>query len=215
MTTLRALALLTVIILLFSLPAIANAQQNPPHFFIGKVFDASGAPVSAGTVVTAYINGELQGSATVRAGGDYTLPVSQGTGTGITFRIGSLDARETAIWMFGGATVMDLNAGGAAVAPPPVASVQGPQGEVGPEGPQGAAGPRGDQGPAGAAGSAGLPGRDGEVGAQGPDGPGGGAGEVGPEGPAGGTLLSIIALILAAAAAGIAIFAMMKAKPSV
>ena len=45
-----------------------------------------------------------------------------------------------------------------------------------------------------------------------PDGPRGGAGEVGPEGPAGGTLLSIIALILSAVAAGIAIFALMKPK---
>ena len=212
MTTMRALALLTVMMFLYSLPAVANAQQNPPHFFIGKVFDASGAPVSAGTVVTAYINGELQGSATVRAGGDYTLPVSQGTGTGITFRIGSLDARETASWMFGGATVMDLTAGGAAVQPTPISNVQGPKGDVGPEGPPGAAGPRGDQGPAGAAGSSGLPGRDGEVGAQGPDGPRGGAGEVGPAGPSGGTILSIIALILSAVAATAAALAYLKPK---
>ena len=213
MTTMLALALLTVMILLFSLPAVANAQQNPPHFFIGKVFDMSGGTASVGTVVTAYINGEEQGSATVRAGGEYTLPVSQGSGTDITFRIGGLAAAETASWMFGGATLLDLNAvGGGTVGPTPVAFVQGPQGEVGPEGPPGAAGPRGDQGPAGAAGSAGLSGRDGEVGAQGPDGPRGGAGEVGPEGPAGGTIFSIIALILAAVAAGIAIFALMKPK---
>ena len=213
MTTKRALALLTVIILLFSLPAVANAQQNPPHFFIGKVFDMSGGTATAGTVVTAYINGEQQGTTMVRAGGDYTLQVSQGSGTGVTFRIGGLAAAESASWMFGGATLLDLNAvGGSTVVPTPVASVQGPQGDVGPEGPPGGAGPRGDQGPAGAAGSAGLSGRDGEVGAQGPDGPRGGAGEVGPEGPAGGTLLSIIALILSAVAAGVAIFALMKPK---
>ena len=212
MTTKRALALLTVIMLLFSLPTVAFAQQTPPHIFIGTAFDVSGGIVSTGTVVTAHINGQEQGSTTVQAGGSYTLPVSQGTGTGITFRIGSLDARETAIWEFGGATVMDLNAGGAAVVPLPVASVQGPKGDQGPAGAAGTAGPRGDQGPAGAAGSAGLSGRDGEVGAQGPDGPRGGAGEVGPEGPAGGTLLSIIALILAAVAATVAILGFLKPK---
>ena len=213
MTTKRALALLTVIILLFSLPAVANAQQNPPHFFIGKVFDMSGGTATVGTVVTAYINGQEQGSTTVRAGGDYTLPVSQGTGTGITFRIGGLTAAETASWMFGGATLLDLNAvGGSAVVPTPVASVQGPQGEVGPEGPPGGAGPRGDTGPAGAVGSAGPKGDSGAAGAAGSAGAPGRDGEVGPAGPAGGTVFSIIALILSAVAATVAILAFLKPK---
>ena len=213
MTTKRALALLTVMIFLFSLPTLAFAQQNPPHFFIGKAFDVNGGIVSTGTVVTAHINGQEQGSTTVQAGGDYTLQVSQGSGTGITFRIGGLAAAETASWMFGGASVLNLNAvGGGTVVPTPVAFVQGPQGESGPEGPQGPAGPRGDQGSAGAAGVAGSDGDPGVAGADGAPGAGGRDVEVGPEGPAGGTLLSIIALILAAAAAGIAIFALMKPK---
>ncbi len=213
MTTKRALALLTVIMLLYSLPTVVNAQENPPQVLVGTAFDVSGGTVSAGTIVTAYINGVEQGSATVRAGGEYTLQVRRGSGTVITFKIGSFNASQTFTWEQGGIDLLNLNAvGGVTVVPPPVASVQGPQGEVGPEGPQGSAGPRGDQGPAGAAGSAGLPGRDGEVGAQGTDGPRGGAGEVGPEGPAGGTLLSIIALILSAVAAIVAILAFLKPK---
>ncbi len=213
MTTKRALALLTVMIFLFSLPTVAFAQQTPPQVLVGTAFDVSGGPVSAGTVVAAYINGEAKGSATVGAGGKYLMQVSQGAGTLITFKIGNFNASQTFTWEQGGVDSLDLNAvAGVTVAPTPVASVQGPQGEVGPEGPQGSAGPRGDQGPAGAAGSAGLSGRDGEVGAQGPDGPRGGAGEVGPEGPAGGTLLSIIALILSAVAAIVAILAFLKPK---
>lgn len=213
MTTKRALALLTVIMLLFSLPTVAFAQQTPPHIFVGTAFDVSGGTVSAGTIVAAFINGTEQGSATVQAGGKYQMQVSQGPGTLITFKIGSFNASQTFVWEQGGVTLLNLNSvGGVTVVPTPVASVQGPQGEVGPEGPQGSAGPRGDQGPAGAAGSAGLSGRDGEVGAQGPDGPRGGAGEVGPEGPAGGTLLSIIALILSAVAAIVAILAFLKPK---
>ncbi len=39
MTPMRALTLLTVLLFLFSLPAVAYAQQTPPHIFIGKVFD--------------------------------------------------------------------------------------------------------------------------------------------------------------------------------
>ncbi len=213
MTKKRVLILLTVIVFLLALPTVTFAQQNPPHFFIGKVFDASGGTVSVGTVVTAYINGAEQGSATVRAGGDYTLQVSQGTGTGITFRIGILPAIETASWMFGGATLLDLNAGsGVTVQATPVASVQGPQGDVGPEGPPGSAGPRGETGPAGAAGSAGARGDQGAAGPAGTAGPAGSPGAVGPAGPAGGTLFSIIALLLAAVAATLAVLAFLKPK---
>jgi len=212
MTTKRALVLLTVMVFLFSLPAVVFAQESPPHFFIGKVFDVSGGAVSVGTVVTAHINGVEQGSTTVRAGGDYTLPVSQGSGTGITFKIGSLDASETATWVFGGATVLDLNAiSTVTVQPTPIASSQGPQGDVGPPGPPGAAGPRGDPG------TAGLAGPRGDIGAAGPVGSAGVAGSdgaVGPAGSAGGTLFSIIALLLAAVAATMAALAFFRPKTS-
>ncbi len=213
MTTKRALALLTVMIFLFSLPTVAFAQQTPPHIFVGTAFDVSGGPVSAGTVVTAYINGAAQGSATVEAGGKYQIQVSQGPGTVVTFKVGNLDASQTFNWEQGGVTLLNLNAvGGVTVVPTPVASVQGPQGEAGPQGPEGPAGPRGDQGPAGSAGSAGPQGESGEAGAAGSDGTAGRDGEVGPAGADGGTLISIIALILSAIAATVAILAFLKPK---
>ena len=213
MTTKRALALLTVMIFLFSLPAVAFAQQTPPQVLIGTAFDVSGGPVSAGTIVTAYINGEAKGSATVGASGKYLMQVTQGPGTLITFKIGNFNASQTFTWVQGGIDLLDLNAvGGVTVVPTPVASVQGPKGDQGPAGAAGPAGPRGDQGPAGAAGSAGPQGDPGVAGAAGSDGASGRDGDVGPAGAAGGTLLSIIALILSAVAAIVAGLAYLKPK---
>ena len=213
MTTKRALALLTVMIFLFSLPTVAFAQQTPPHVFVGTAFDVSGGIVSAGTVVTASINGAARGSATVGAGGKYLMQVSQGPGTLITFKIGSFNASQTFTWEQGGVDSLDLNAvGGVTVVPTPVASVQGPKGDQGPAGAAGPAGPRGDQGPAGAAGSAGIKGDQGDAGAAGSDGAAGRDGDVGPAGAAGGTIFSIIALLLSAVAATLAILAFLKPK---
>ena len=207
MTTERILALLMVILFLFSLPAVAYAQQTPPHIFIGKAFNVSGGVVSAGTLVSAYINGEAQGSTTVRADGGYTLMVTQGAGTSITFRIGAVDATETAIWQQGGATVLNLNAGsGVTVLPTPISSVPGRLGEVGPEGPPGPPGAKGDIGPTGAAGSNGVAGPPGPKGATGDAGPVGSPGQAGPPAAVDGTLFSIIALVLSAVAVTLAIF---------
>ena len=210
MTTERILALLMVILFLFSLPAVAYAQQTPPHIFIGKAFNVSGGVVSAGTLVSAYINGEAQGSTTVRADGGYTLMVTQGVGTSITFRIGAVDATETAIWQQGGATVLNLNAGsGVTVLPTPISSVPGPLGEVGPEGPPGPPGAKGDIGPTGGAGPTGptgVAGPPGPKGATGDAGPVGSPGQAGPPAAVDGTLFSIIALVLSAVAVTLAIF---------
>lgn len=84
--------LVIMVVFLFALPVVAYAQQIPPHIFVGKVFDVSGGGVSGGTVLTAYISGVAQGSTSVRADGTYTLMVTQGAGTNVTFKIGSLDA---------------------------------------------------------------------------------------------------------------------------
>ena len=175
-----------------------RSAQQPPHVFIGNVSGVGGTTIPAGTAVTGSINGEEKGRTTVQAGGSYVLAVSQGAGTSITFKIGNMDAAETANWMFGGASVLNLNAVvGVATPPPPVASVQGPQGEMGPAGPAGADGPRGETGAVGAAGPKGDPGA---AGADGPAGPAGAPGATGPAGEAGGTIFSIIALLLAAVA---------------
>jgi hypothetical protein len=42
MTTKKVLALLTVMVFLFSLPAVAFAQQTLPHVFVGSVLDVNG-----------------------------------------------------------------------------------------------------------------------------------------------------------------------------
>lgn len=203
----RVLTLLAVVMFFFSLPALASAQQTPPHIFIGKVFDVSGGAGSVGTVVTAYINGTAQGSTTVKTGGKYTLAVSQGSGTAITFKIGNLEAAETFTWKQGGADVLNLNAvNGVAVQPTPMPSVQGPPGDVGPAGLGGPAGPPGDTGPAGPLGPAGPEGDTGLAGPAGSDGKAGSLGEMGPVGPAGGTLMSLIALVLSAMALTLTIF---------
>jgi len=214
MTIKRALAMLTVMLFLFSLPAVAFAQQTPPHIFVGKAFNVSGGVVSAGTVVTAYIGGAAQGSGTVGAGGQYQLQVRQGAGTVINFKIGSLDATQTYIWEQGGVTLLDLNASGVMVQPTPVPSVQGPKGDPGPAGPQGPAGAKGDPGAPGAAGQAGLQGEAGQPGPTGSDGPAGTAGAVGPAGQAGSTLFGIIALLLSAVAATLALVAFLGARQS-
>ena len=207
MTKKRVLLLLTVMVFLFSLPSIAYAQQTPPHIFIGKVFDVSGGAGSVGTVVRAYINGVEQGSTTVRAGGEYTLVVKQGAGTGITFKIGSLDAAETGTWEQGDATVLNLNAViGEAVQQTPTASVQGPAGPIGPAGPAGQAGAQGNPGAAGPPGAPGPEGQAGPAGRTGSDGAAGPMGDVGPAGEAGSILMSLIALVLSAMALTLTIF---------
>ena len=122
--------LVIVVVFLFALPVAAYAQKTPPHIFIGKVFDVSGGSVSVGTVVTAYINGMTQGSTSVRADGTYRLMVDQGAGTDITFKIGPVDATETATWQQGGATVMNLSSGsGIAIQPAQISSARSSSGD--------------------------------------------------------------------------------------
>jgi len=109
----RSLVLIIVVLLMVALPDATLAQENPPHFFTGTV-TIDGVLAPNGTVITALIDGIEQGSTSVGSGGAYTLLVSQGAGTGITFKIGNLDANETATWEQGGATALNLTA----VAPP-------------------------------------------------------------------------------------------------
>ena len=196
MTKMRFLALLAVLALFLTLPAIASAQQVLPHVFIGTATE-NGVPAPVGRAVTASIDGVVVGSTTVKARGGYTLLVKQGTGTAITFKVGNLDAAQTATWVQGGGDVLDLVVGGAGGA----GGAVGPAGQAGPPGSKGEQGATGDRGPAGPAGPSGPSGADGPAGAAGPaGGPGsaGPAGAVGPAGPAGGGgALGLVGLILA------------------
>ncbi len=164
MTKTRVLALLAALWLLFIVPTVASAQQVPPHVFIGTVtINGLRAPIGTtliayvdgvvqgsttvqaggtyklmvnpstsdqipphvfigtvtingrdaplGTTLTASIEGVVQGSTTVQAGGMYKLMVNQDTGGAIRFKTDNLVAAESATWEPGGATILDLNAG--------------------------------------------------------------------------------------------------------
>lgn len=70
--------------------------------------------VANGTQVTAWIDGQSVASAAVE-GGSYTIFVDQGdgdqfSGKTVTFKIGSRDANESAVWVQGGASELDLTA---------------------------------------------------------------------------------------------------------
>ena len=193
MTKMRVLALLAVMMMVLMVPAVASAQQVPPHVLIGTV-TVNGLSAPEGTAVYAFIDGVQQGAATVEAGGGYVLTISQGSGTDISFLVDTLTAAETFSWKQGGADVLDLTAGGGGGA--------GGAGAVGPAGPAGApgsAGSAGERGPAGPAGPAGGGGADGAAGADGKDGAAGQAGakgDAGAAGAAGGSGLAIVGLIL-------------------
>ncbi len=89
----------------------ASAQQVLPHVFVGTV-SINGLEAQVGTMLTASIDGVVQGSTTVQTGGTYTLMVDKTTDGAITFKTGNLVAAESAIWEPGGATILDLNTGG-------------------------------------------------------------------------------------------------------
>jgi hypothetical protein len=215
MLKVRILALLTVLALLLTLPAVASAQQVPPHVFFGTA-TVNGLPAPAGTPVVAMIGDEQRGSTAVQANGEYVIQVAQGTGTEITFRVGNLTAGETATWELGGGTP-NFSLSASSIGQQPTPGPEGPaldiadvkeqlladeefRSQIGGEG--GAAGPAGPPGPAGPEGPAGPPG-EGTAGPAGPQGP------QGPAGPSGGGLIAWIALILAIIAiiaAGVAYF---------
>jgi len=198
----RVVALLAVMALLLTLPAVASAQSVPPHVFIGTA-SVNGLPANVGIVVTGMIGGEEQGSAVVSDNsGNYVLMVDQGAGTDITFSVGNITASETAVWVQGGAEELALTANGISGSSESVAAgAAGATGATGPSGADGAAGPagaRGAAGPAGSAGAAGAAGPAGDAGSAGSAGPAGPAGPAGSSGASGGGgALGMIALILA------------------
>ena len=111
MIKVRFLALLAVLALVLTLPAIASAgSPEPPHIFIGSA-TVNGLSAPSGTVITAMIGGDAKGSVNVGSNGAYgPLHVNSGSGSEITFVLDSLTASETATWEQGGASVLALNA---------------------------------------------------------------------------------------------------------
>jgi hypothetical protein len=201
MIKVRILALLSVLALLLTLPAIVSAQSGvsvPPHLFIGSA-TVNGMLAPSGTVITAMIGGEAKGSVKVGSNGTYNkLLVNEGSGSEISFVLGSLTASETATWVKGGSTRLALNAsvGGGSGA----TGGTGDTGKDGADGKNGADGANGANGADGTNGNNGTNGKDGADGTSGQDGADGKNGAVGPAGPAGGGAVALIALILAIAA---------------
>ncbi len=177
-------------------PAVASAQQVPPHVFTGTV-TVNGIFAPPGTTVSAVIDGVQQGSARTGAGGSYILQVNQGSATDISFMVDTLTAAETASWEQGGAAVLDLTAGFVGDVGVGAKGDKGDTGAKGAKGDAGAGGARGQVGPAGPAGPGGGDGNDGAAGADGAAGQAGARGSDGAQGAAGGSgLVAIIGLIL-------------------
>ena len=154
MTKTRFLALVTALALLLAIPTSVLAQRVPPHVFVGTV-TLDGAGVVDGGAVTAWIDGE-QVAAANASGGNYTIQIDQGdssyAGKTVSFKVGGAEVADTAEWMQGGGTILNLvgvtaSAGGGG------AGADGEKGNTGLRGLTGVAGPAGPAGAAGAAGA--------------------------------------------------------------
>ncbi len=218
MTKTRFLALVTALALLLAIPTSVLAQRVPPHVFVGTV-TLDGAGVVDGGAVTAWIDGEQVASANA-SGGSYSIQLDQGDGSyagkTVSFKVAGADVADTAEWVQGGGTVLNLagvTASGGGGSGDDGADGEkgntGLRGLTGVAGPAGPAGSDGSAGPAGAAGSTGSPGAAGSDGSDGAAGSSGSTGSAGPAGPAGAAgaagadgsgILGIIALIVAAVA---------------
>ena len=221
MTKTRFLALVTALALLLAIPTSVLAQRVPPHVFVGTV-TLDGAGVVDGGAVTAWIDGE-QVAAANASGGNYTIQIDQGdssyAGKTVSFKVSGAEVADTAEWIQGGGTVLNLagvtaSGGGGSGDDGAdgekgntglrgltgVAGPAGPAGSDGSAGPAGAAGSTGSPGAAGSDGSDGAAGSSGSTGSAGPAGPAGPAGAAGAAGADGSGILGIIALIVAAVA---------------
>jgi len=217
MTKTRFLALVTALALLLAIPTSVLAQRVPPHVFVGTV-TLDGAGVVDGGAVTAWIDGE-QVAAANASGGNYTIQIDQGdssyAGKTVSFKVSGAEVADTAEWVQGGGTVLNLagvtasGGGGGDDGADGEKGNTGLRGMTGVAGPAGPAGSDGSAGPAGAAGSTGSPGAAGSDGSDGAAGSSGSTGSAGPAGPAGAAgaagadgsgILGIIALIVAAVA---------------
>ena len=102
----RRLLWLLPALLLAAVPLVVLAQANPPHFFAGTVtIDGGTAP--EGTRIAAMIGGQEVTSTTV-ANSRYTLKVPGATGQIIAFTVGEWYAEESAAFVQGQRTLLNL-----------------------------------------------------------------------------------------------------------
>ena len=207
MTGSRILVAVAITALFFVSPSLAAAQPVPPHGFLGSA-TINGSPATNGTSVAAFIDGRQIASVVV-SDGSYSglLVVPQNgqsfSGKTISFTIGGIPADQTALWVQGEATILNLTASPSQPTPTPAPPTPTPvliPGENGDTGPPGQSGPQGIQGvsgPSGAGGPGGPAGQPGPAGASGASGTQGLVGPAGPPGDSGGSLLAILAFVLA------------------
>ena len=208
----RYLIGVVIVAMLLLSPSLASAQQAIPHAFFGSA-TINGSPAANGTVVAALVDGRQIVAKPVSGDGSYpVLLVEPDTGSFagkiVTFTIGGFPAAETAFWIEGNVTILNLNASPGQGGPTPTPNattapiptpvlIAGEQGEAGPRGGQG---PQGVQGPSGPPGVGGPPGSAGAAGPAGVAGPAGTQGLTGPEGDlgdSGSSLFGILAFVFA------------------
>jgi hypothetical protein len=91
------------------LPVSGNGPPSWPSVFYGTVSTITPpGPVPAGTLVQAFVDGELRVSGTTDAQGDYWLSVPGPTGGTVTFTVAGVAANETAVFQPGEVTELDL-----------------------------------------------------------------------------------------------------------
>ena len=207
----RFLFAVGIIAILLLLPSVASAQRVIPHAFLGSA-TINGSPVADGTVVAALIDGRQVAAKSV-SGGSYPVLLVEPDGDSfagkiVTFTIGGFPAAETAFWIQGEVTELNLSAvpspGGVTPTPVPIL-IPTPTpvilaGEPGEPGQRGSQGLQGVQGPSGPPGVGGPPGSAGAAGPAGVAGPTGSQGLTGPEGDSGnngGSLFGILAFVFA------------------
>ena len=200
------LVLLTLVLLIVSIPSVALGQDGPPHGIVGNV-RINGQPAAPGTAVSAIINNQTLARSSVAAGGSYRLQIPAGENYGtnpISFQVNgrAADAKSASgrawigTWSGGGLDLVNLVSPSTSTTAAPTTAptrvtttvtrrTPVPTAARGPVGPQGPEGPQGPQGSQGGTGPQGGPGAQGPKGDQGPVGPPGERGLQGDLGPRG------------------------------
>ncbi len=107
----------------------AQPTPSPTPAPVPTLAASCGTPAD-GTQVTAWIEGQAVASAAMQ-GGAYTIFIDQGesdqySGKTVTFKIWNLDAHESAIWVQGGGSELDLTASPAGASSSQLAPTTGP-----------------------------------------------------------------------------------------
>ena len=109
----RLLAVAAALVAIVALSASALAQPQPQHRFYGSGVTVDGEAAAAGTTISAWVDGEVVGSATTGADGSWYIDVDGGLT--VAFSVGDLVAEGTHESSVGGQTSVAL----AVSSPPP------------------------------------------------------------------------------------------------